>query len=741
MGYKKYLGIIKTRWIIPPVVLFVIIFFAALTLTVVAPQSAHAAGAIGSSAGPGGGVGGAQTRYGYGWYMFNTDGSGGSPSGLRDGGTWGYVQNTCRSQNANTIAAFIVQTAQQNVQTSVVYKYTSSFGTYYRYLGGGAAPWQSYTTTQNEFNSLPSQGVSTTGYTFGGPNGNVAWFCYGFQPKNWNITPSVAIDKTTASPGDKVTWTHAIKNSGAVTSSAIKYGYDLASNYTTSGPLAVNASASWKSTYTVTQGDVGKTLCRVTVASPGSNTNGGSVSSASACFTVSYNYALTPTVTLDQSNGSVGTPVSVTSQVTNSGPTQSKATDWQVTEFIVLPNKAIPNAGGGTSLTAPCAYFVANVVSCTSPYNGDSGSGVVFGVSVNALVGTSYIMTDLPVGTHVCFALSVKPNSSSSSDYRHSVPVCVVVGKKPKIQIHGGDLIVGRPFNSLSGPTGPSVINTSTSVKEINGNKYTFGSWIEYGIFAVGTVSGAGSGSAFAGSGLENSTVCNYSTLTFVNATTSNPATNCSDTGTIGGYSSGLDIPNVAANFPISSSTPVYNNTTPNPQGVYQADANNDPITVSAKNIAKGQWAVINAPNADVTITGDIKYDNSALQSIHDIPQMVIIAKDIYIAPNVKQVDSWLIAQGSQTANTGILDTCHISTDYTTPLTVSTCNSILQVNGPVMAQHLWLRRTGGSGTGSASGDPAEVFNLRPDAYLWSFARASVTGHIDTVYTQELPPRF
>jgi hypothetical protein len=275
-----------------------------------------------------------------------------------------------------------------------------------------------------------------------------------------------------------------------------------------------------------------------------------------------------------------------------------------------------------------------------------------------------------------------------------------------------------------------------------------YGSWVEYRIFAIGSIKGAGSGSAFADKrGLPYATLCDYSKLSFVNATTSNPAKNCSASSSIGGYSTGRTIPNVAANFPVvANQTPVYDDADPNLQGLYTShDTGNpvvsDPITISAKNIVKNQWIVINAPNTDVTITGDIKYENGSFQSIGQIPQMVIIAKNIHIAANVGQVDAWLIAQGSKAANTGILDTCAISNDYTTKLSVNVCNAPLTVNGPVMAQELWLRRTGGSGFDDASGDPAEVFNLRPDAYLWGYARASTSGRVQTVYTQELPPRF
>lgn len=453
------------------------------------------------------------------------------------------------------------------------------------------------------------------------------------------------------------------------------------------------------------------------------------------CYSsIPKDYSLTPSATVNRDSGESGSPVDISSSVSNTGHTASVNTQWQLSRFVVPSGGSY--SGAGNSNKPPAQYYGNGLTKM------DSGTGVAYPVGGPTIVRqVTEDIPDYPAGSKICYALSVQPRSNTDSNWAHSEPDCVIVGKKPKIQIHGGDLIVGRPFDGLAGPSSPSVVNTNTSVKTIGGNKYTFGSWIEYGIFAVGTVTGTGSGSAFAGSGLVDATVCGYSTLTFVNATTSTPASSCSDTGSIGGYSTGLDIPNIAANFPITSATTVYNDSTANPQGVYRANDNNDPITINAKNIAKGQWVVVNAPNADVTISGDIKYTNSALQSIYDIPQTVIIAKNIYIAPNVKQVDAWLIAQGSQAANTGILDTCHISSDYTTPLTINLCNNYLQVNGPVMAQQLWLRRTGGSGVGSASGDPSEVFNLRPDAYLWAFAQSSVTGRIQSVYTQELPPRF
>ena len=58
-----------------------------------------------------------------------------------------------------------------------------------------------------------------------------------------------------------------------------------------------------------------------------------------------------------------------------------------------------------------------------------------------------------------------------------------------------------------------------------------------------------------------------------------------------------------------------------------------------------------------------------------------------------------------------------------------------------MTDNLYLLRTAGSGTGAASGDPAEVFNMRADVYLWAFSQASSGSRIHSVYITELPPRF
>jgi hypothetical protein len=159
----------------------------------------------------------------------------------------------------------------------------------------------------------------------------------------------------------------------------------------------------------------------------------------------------------------------------------------------------------------------------------------------------------------------------------------------------------------------------------------------------------------------------------------------------------------------------------------------------SSADMPAGKWVVINAPNANVNITGDLRYTNDSLSRARDIPQLVIIARNISIEDDVEQVDAWLLAGG--TGVNGSVRTCTAGVSLPSQLTSEVCNRRLTVNGPVIANHIYLYRTAGSGVGSASGDPAEVFNLRPDAYIWASNFSGNNSKARTVHQTELPPRF
>ncbi len=445
------------------------------------------------------------------------------------------------------------------------------------------------------------------------------------------------------------------------------------------------------------------------------------------------NYSLAPRVdSVSPNEIEAGSKMTVTTSVDNVGEVPSQPTQWEITQINVLPGQLAPHENDGPSTIsgeAPCQsnggasagnYFRNGVATCK---NADKGSGVfnVGSPSGNLQpILNGYDIGDVPVGTRVCFALSVQPRSNSDGRWGHSRPICTTVGKKPKLQVWGGDVTVrGR-------------IETSTTRKDVGGEK-TFGSWVEYGAFALGAVDKFSSGSGL-NNQADNSQVV-WSKLTFANIDNAgSPA--------FGFYSTPAGfraVPNVADYFKaISNKQTIAGGSvdvgsltfaTGGPVTVYTPSDPSGNLTITGGNIPPGRSVVIVA-SGTVTIAGKITYSDADLGSASAIPQVVIISKDIHIQENVSQVDSWLIA-------TGAIDTCYgVGT-----LTSGKCGTLLEVNGPVITGRLILNRTAGSGTGATSGDPAERFNLRPDAYLWALLQARGSNKAQTVYIKELPPRF
>lgn len=421
--------------------------------------------------------------------------------------------------------------------------------------------------------------------------------------------------------------------------------------------------------------------------------------------------------------------------------TKSKPSKWQITKMVVPPNVSVPPfvANSNSSLD-PCRYFDPSGVSqCTVQA---TNSTTVFSVTgtPSMSMSSSYIVPDIPAGTKICFAFSIypsqsDPNNNSSSwglndQWNHATfdPAnnCVIIVKKPKVQIWGGDLWSGGS------------VDASTSTKNMGGIGRTFGSWAEYGIFATGTVSGMASGSAFYGLGLANANIsgCNYSILTFTNADSST----CGIGTVKGNYQNAKTIPDIAASFPSAGTTIIANSIVPNDllatSGTYVGTHNGD-LTLTQSNLSPGKSIILKV-SGTVTITGNQTYnpDNngSKYNNVSQLPQLVIIANRIVINSNVTNVDAWLVAKNN--SNNGSIYTCDVEGK-----TINDCKNPLTVNGPITTDKIYLRRTAGSGIDAASGDPAEVLNLRADAYLWAYAQAKSSSRVQTVYTTELPPRF
>lgn len=442
-------------------------------------------------------------------------------------------------------------------------------------------------------------------------------------------------------------------------------------------------------------------------------------------------YSLNPRVdSVSPTEVEPGSQMNVTTSVDNTGLRNSDATQWEITQINVNPGKQAPHENNaGPNPLAPCQtgggapsgdYFQDGNSTCK---NVAMGSGIFTVGSPSPSLQPSALgvnIGDLPVGTRVCFALSVQPASDTDSRWNHSLPVCTVVGKKPTVQIWGNDI-------SVRGN-----VETSTTVKTAGGPTQVFGSWVEYGVFAVGSVNRFASGSGL--NNQTNNSQSAWSNLTFANENSSGapaygnwaPATNFPPMSNVAGYFASLPNPQPLGTNSVDLGNPAIGFATGSTP-VVRTVGN---LTVTGGNIPAGRSVVI-ISSGTVTITGPVTYTNATLTGLTQIPQVVIIAQNINIQDTVPQIDAWLVASGT-------INTCY---NFVGNLNSNKCNVPLQVNGPVVTGHLVLNRTAGSDSGAQSGSPAERFNLRPDAFLWAQLQAIGNGKAQTLDSTELPPRF
>ena len=165
------------------------------------------------------------------------------------------------------------------------------------------------------------------------------------------------------------------------------------------------------------------------------------------------------------------------------------------------------------------------------------------------------------------------------------------------------------------------------------------------------------------------------------------------------------------------------------------------------------------------TSTKQAAYTDVSTESITKLPQILIFAKNINVLSKVNRVDAWLILDEDNASNN--LNTC---SDVNEP-SAEQCSETVIFNGPVFAKSLTLKRTGGANHGgglmagipadqrvlgtrydkheggyyaiSSDGSvaPAEIFNLRSDAYYWGIGQAQRSGIAEVVYQRELAPRY
>lgn len=507
-------------------------------------------------------------------------------------------------------------------------------------------------------------------------------------------------------------------------------------------------------------------------------------------------YSIIPVVNVDTSSAKSGDQIHFSYSGNNTTSDGSSGnTNWSIFDITIAPSfLGAPPCTGGNSYcdgVIDCNQIralIANQGTCDPvPLGGRGACGATpstdpgrgnrtFTPGPNAFYNPPRCQTvdNLPLGTRVCSILKLDNPASSGPDNRISGAACVVIGKTPLVQIHGGDLRVGRHFKDDSTPADDSGVYTSrfkiTDDAALIPNGRTYGSWVEYGVLAPGPIQKIASLSGYSGPNVPNGGTDNSITatsdcdvnnnntinkLTFAN-TVADPlhATEC-------GYLSenpGL-IPDVVSALTASSATRPIAGGTPlildgNSPGLYANAANGNfevGTDASATILPKGQGKtfVIYVPNGTVTIAGDMQYADDTYTNSNEIPQLVIIAKNIKIKEKVVRVDAWLVAYSTDNSG-GSIDTC---TGYTPPLSSRVCEKQLRINGPVMARDLNLWRTkvdlsdpackvtGALSDCNTVGDPAEIINLPGSSILWAEGYGSTAARAQTTYTTELPPYF
>jgi len=538
----------------------------------------------------------------------------------------------------------------------------------------------------------------------------------------WDVTPtSTRNSSAVGSAGAAYSITHRIRNNGPNnvnqagrgfievrveerlrTFAGDTTGWSTLSNEANINSLANGAIVTYaKSGNLPAAFDADDQYCQRIVATYGTSNNAVRTSNPPACIAGSVNYELTPEVTVNPSIGiEAGANVTATPSVNNAGSIATSGTQWELVQFIVPSGSAVP--GESTGAGGACGYYGFGCVS-RGAGTGSFGPGnpSAFTFASGAAYGPiSYaIPDDATVGTKYCFALAVQPFEESSADWRYGEPACVRVGIKPKIQVLGYDLVTGGEAN--------------TSVTSRAAGQY--GSWTEYGLRVTLDVNGMGSGNSLANGA--SGALANWSTLTFAN------------TPTLGNFGAFVPFPTVN-----TSTAATFGDGTTFPNGTCGNTGRHICVVTG--------MAVIN---------GNISYAND-YATISNIPEVIIIADDIVIAPTVTRIDAWLIAKDSDPTDAtdkGRISTCSTVPSFT-PMTTAAltvdrygCDNPLRFNGPVAARTIYLYRTmAASGPTDNPATPAEVFNLRAINFLSAFGNPTGGNpRANTDRITQLPPRF
>jgi len=167
-----------------------------------------------------------------------------------------------------------------------------------------------------------------------------------------------------------------------------------------------------------------------------------------------------------------------------------------------------------------------------------------------------------------------------------------------------------------------------------------------------------------------------------------------------------------------------------------------DAIDEFTPQLSVGSTIIYKATN--IVIGSSIIANNDEKNNAGDFRMPIIIADYVWLTGDPTQIDAIIIANKE-------LNTCKWNT-YTdfinnNPIVFENmnsdlCNKTVRFTAPVVVKgKVILNRTAGAGAGDDQIRRAEIFELNPATYLWSFAEASRYNQAITTYSRELPSRY
>lgn len=419
--------------------------------------------------------------------------------------------------------------------------------------------------------------------------------------------------------------------------------------------------------------------------------------------------------------------------------------EWQITRFFVKPETSNPESIPmilGTA-TEPCEYyrqklgkgaadpsFVCqvstggnNAFDNTTIYSIVANSGWITQPMQSNITPISpvdkdtpsgyanyeYRVEDLPAGTKVCFAASMRPwNKTDESDdgdksWAHSAPKCFTVSKKPHFVVRGGQLLVGgRVVTNLN------YRNPFTSMP-------VAGSWSQYATVATGDVSKHFATNAWLATTalrVPPMSTNDWHKLTFANQSG------------YGGYGEGVTNQLVDPMAVLAGQDGEYASTKIN--------------QLSSGAMGGSHASGIYVREGDLTINDNISSSDGG-------QIMLLINGNLTVNKNVGNVNAWVYVTGTLYTSDRPVNQRDISNG------IEDDEKPLIFNGPVRANQIKLRRTHGSGIKTPKHSlsnpreqlnlPAETFRDTPGTYIWAYENSRNKGRLQTVYLREVAPRY